>query len=95
MDLHLGVGQLRVAFDEVVRCRRQIFKVTHGYVTFSTCHALDCSVYVLNGSDELICMGDGGIGDMFVLKEDGVGHSFCIHLLDLVDMGMVVVGGGI
>ena len=40
-------------------------------------------------------MGDSVIGDMFVLKECNVGHSFCIRLLDSEDMGMVVVRGGV
>ena len=38
-------------------------------------------------------MGDGGIDDVFVLKEDSVGHLFRIHLLDLKDMGTIVVRG--
>ena len=40
-------------------------------------------------------MGDSGIGDVFVLKENSFGHSFCICLLDSEDMGTVVVRGGV
>ena len=40
-------------------------------------------------------MGDGGICDVFVLKEDSVGHLFRIRLLDLEDMGTVVIRGGV
>ena len=40
-------------------------------------------------------MGDGGIGDVFVLKEDSVGHSFRIRLIDSIDTGTVVVRGGV
>ena len=40
-------------------------------------------------------MGNGGIGDVFVLKEDSVGHLFRIIILDSTDMGMVLVRGGV
>ena len=40
-------------------------------------------------------MGDGGIGDVFVLKEDSVGQSFRIIILDSTEMGMVLVSGGV
>ena len=40
-------------------------------------------------------MGDSVIGDMFVLKECNVGHSFRVRLLDSADMGTVVVRRGV
>ena len=40
-------------------------------------------------------MGDGGIGDVFVLKEDSVGNSFHIIIIDSTDMVMVLVRGGV
>ena len=40
-------------------------------------------------------MGDGEIGDVFLLEEDVVRHLFCIRFLDSTDMDTVVVWGGV
>ena len=38
-------------------------------------------------------MGEGGIDDMLVFKEDSFGHSLRIRLLNSADMGTLVVRG--
>ena len=51
--------------------------------------------YVPNGSDYAIGVCDSGVCDVFVLEYECVRHFLVVGFLDLTDVYMVVVCGGL